>query len=616
MSDRPTVAYVDGPRLRRAMLAACRSGRRCKAELNRINVFPVADGDTGTNLSITLEAIVGELAASRERRADRVAATVARSALLGARGNCGMMLSQFLLGFSGGLEGRARVSLDEFASALAAGARSLDGAVENPVEGTILTVVRETAARAVAESGAGGTGDFADAVAAMRETARKTLARTPDLLPVLAEAGVVDAGAQGFVEMVEGVVGLIEEGDLEVEVEAPGAEPGEEVHPEWSPIGAADHPFTHGSRRYCTEILVEGSGLPDEETVRAALAEGSEELLVIRSEEILKIHLHTDHPRDAIDYCGTLGTVVAHKAEDMLAQFEAARGARGKAVRRPVGIMVDSGSDLPDAVARAHGIHMIPLLLIDGDRTLRDRIDITAEEFHAQLESGGPLPTTSQPPPGDFIAAYEQASTESEVVVAILVAASLSGVFRSAENANRLVPDLDVRLVDSRAASVLIGLLALRAAELAETGMSADEIIAEVERVRKQSGILFTVRNLDRLIASGRVSQFAGWLGGVLDLKPVLGLAGDGAVKAYGKARGAARAKKMILDSVATAIGPDARRVRFGVIHVAAPEIAEQLRSELARRYEGAEILVAPITPVIATHLGPGAWGIAYTVED
>lgn len=615
MPDRSRIAYVDGPRLRRALLAACRSGRRCKAELNRINVFPVADGDTGTNLSLTLEAVAAELGASRERRVDRVAAVAARSALLGARGNCGMMLSQFLLGFSGGLEGRVRASLGEFAAALTAGARSLDGAVENPVEGTILTVVRESAAKAVDESGEGGTGDFADAMAAVRETARESLARTPDLLPVLAEAGVVDAGARGFVEMIDGVVGLIERGDQGAEaVDGDGTR--EAVHPEWSPIGAAEHPFTHGSRRYCTEILVEGPGLPGEEVVREALAEGSEELLVIRSEEILKIHLHTDHPRDAIDYCGTLGTVVAHKAEDMLAQFEAAREARGRAVRRPVGIVVDSASDLPDAVARAHGIQVIPLLLIDGERTLRDRIDITAEEFHARLEEGGPLPTTSQPPPGDFIASYEHASTEAEVVLAILLASSLSGVFRSAENANRLAPHLDVRLVDSKGASILVGLLALRAAELAEAGMPADEIVAEVERIRRRSGILFTVRSLDRLIASGRVSQFAGWLGGILDLKPVLGLAADGEVRAYGKARGAARAKRLILDKVAAAIPPGAKRVRFGVIHAAAPEMADQLRDELAARYEGAEILVAPITPVIATHLGPGAWGIGYTVED
>ena len=619
MPDMSRIAYMDGPRLRRALLAACRRARRFKSELNRINVFPVADGDTGTNLSLTLEAVAGGLAGSRERRADRVAASAARAALLGARGNCGMMLSQFLLGFSGGLAGRARASLGQFASALAAGARSLDAAVQRPVEGTILTVVRESASRAVDESTGNGAGDFADAMPRMLETARASLERTPDLLPVLAEAGVVDAGAQGFVEMVAGVVGLIEEGDGGATGEmvlAGEAAAGADAHPEWSPVGTADHPFTHGTKRYCTEILVEGPDLPAEKVVRAALSDGSEELLVIRSEEILKVHVHTDHPQRTIDYCSTLGTVVAHKAEDMQAQYEAARDARGAVVRRPVGILVDSGSDLPEAVVRAHGIHVVPLLLIEGGKTLRDRVDVTAEEFHARMVSGGSLPTTSQPPPGDFIAAFERASTEYEAVVAILVAASLSGVYGSAENATRLAPHLDVRLVDSRAASILLGLLALKAAELAEAGMPADEIIAEVRRIRRQSGILFTVSSLDRLMASGRVNQFTGWFGGILGLKPVLGLAGDGSVKAYGKVQGAVRARRFILDTVADAIPPDAKKLRFGLVHAAAPEVANDVKSELAARYPGSEMLVAPITPVIATHLGPGAWGIAYLVED
>ena len=148
MSERSAIAYVDGPRLRRAFLAACAHGQKGKAELNRINVFPVPDGDTGTNLALTLDAIAADLSGSREREIGRVASSVARSAVLGARGNCGMMLSQFLLGFARGLEGRARVSSAEFGEALLAGSRSLDRAVENPVEGTILTVVRDSASAA------------------------------------------------------------------------------------------------------------------------------------------------------------------------------------------------------------------------------------------------------------------------------------------------------------------------------------------------------------------------------------------------------------------------------------------------------------------------------------
>ena len=420
--------------------------------------------------------------------------------------------------------------------------------------------------------------------------------------------------------MIAGVVHLIEDGD-DVEgaaaaaTPATSAAPGETVHPAWSPIAAADHPFAEGSRRYCTEILVEGPDLPGEEEVRARLSEGSEELLVIRADDILKIHLHTDEPRAAIDYCATLGTVAAHKAEDMFAQYEAARAAEGT-VRRPVGVLVDSGSDLPEAVVRAHGIHMLPLLLLDGETTLKDRIDITSEDIQARLRDGGSLPTTSQPPPGDYIAAYEKAASESEVVVAVFLAASLSGIYQSAENSARMVPHMDIRLVDSRAASILVGLLGLKAAELAEAGMPAAEIVEEIGRIRDQSGIMFTVRSLDRLIASGRVSQFAGWLGGVLDLKPVLGLASDGTVKAFGKARGTERARALMLKLIEEEIPAGASEVRFGIVHVGAPEVVDPLRAELKARFDDPEILVAPITPVLATHLGIGAWGIGYMVED
>ena len=209
-----------------------------------------------------------------------------------------------------------------------------------------------------------------------------------------------------------------------------------------------------------------------------------------------------------------------------------------------------------------------------------------------------------------------KASGDSEVVVAILVASSLSGIFRSAEHGAQLAPELDVRLVDSRAASILIGLLALKAAELAESGMPPAEIVAEVERIRGQSGIAFTVRNLDRLIASGRLGNFAGWLGGLLDLKPVLALRPDGTIHALGKARGSRRVRKLLVDRVLAEIPDGAAKVRFGIVHAGARDVVAPVRARLEAHYPGAEVLVSPITPVIATHLGAGAWGIGYMVED
>ena len=196
------IGYIDGPRLRRALVAACQWAQQQRAELNRINVFPVPDGDTGTNLALTVQAIVDYLERSTHRAVGIVAQEAADAAVLGARGNCGMMLSHFLLGFAGGLEHRQRVDAREFGIALSAGVENLYAAIEQPVEATILTVMRETA-EAVSRA---HMADIAPLVEHMLERAQHSLARTPELLPVLKAAGVVDAGAKGFVSLIEGVV--------------------------------------------------------------------------------------------------------------------------------------------------------------------------------------------------------------------------------------------------------------------------------------------------------------------------------------------------------------------------------------------------------------------------
>lgn len=606
-----SISYLDGPRFKRAVLAACVYGQRVKGELNRINVFPVPDGDTGTNLALTLRSIAERLAGVGEERVDRVAAAVAEGAVLGARGNCGMMLSHFLLGLSRDLDGTGRVGTERFGGAFWAGATALENALDDPVEGTIVTVIRESAA----EARDARTRDFAALMRTVRERALAALARTPEQLPVLSEAGVVDAGAKGFVSLLEGVVRLIDGTDG---LSGPADESLTADPDVPSPVALAAFPHREGGRfRYCTEGLVEGPDLPSEEVVRDALREGAEELIVIRTGQVLKVHLHTDEPEAAFTYLRGLGTLVAHKAEDMHAQHDAARRTRGARVRRPVGIVTDSASDLPDPVVRAHGIEIVPLQLVVDGESLRDRFDVSAEEFHRRMAAAGPLPTTSQPTPGSFVEAFKSAATEAESLVAVVLGSRLSGTYASAEAASRLVPEAGVRVVDSGGASLLTGLLALRAAELAEAGLDADGIVEEVVRVRRRSNILFTVRTLDRLIASGRVNRFAGWLGGFLDLKPVLGLEADGSVKAYGKARGGARVRKLILDMVEEEIGSASAQVRFGLVHVGAPEVLGPVEEELRRRFgKHVEMLTSPATPVLATHLGIGAWGVAYVVED
>lgn len=596
------IAYLDGARLRRALLAACDQARGARAELNRINVFPVPDGDTGSNLALTVTSVADELGRNRDHDVSAVARAAAEAGILGARGNCGMILSHWLIGFADGLGGRARASVTEVAAALRSAADHLYASLEKPVEGTMLTVMRETAEEAERVE----SDDFVDLMARLATRSRDALRRTPDLLPALKKAGVVDAGAKGFVEWLNGISALIH-GDpiamAEEPFEAGAAEP----------VAATEYPTGEGGYRFCTEALVRGEGMPTEAGVRAVLRDLGDSLIVIRGEALLKVHLHTDTPDRVFDYLRGLGRLESHKAEDMEAQHGVVGRSDSGLARRPLSIVTDSACDLPETVLRGHGIHVVPMSLIYEGRALRDGIDIDSDTFVERLRRDE-HPTTSQPTPAAFLEAFRRAAGDGEQVLGVLVASALSGTLGSAQVAARRDDGVPIHLADSRAASIAQGLLVLRAAELAELAWAPEDIIAELDRVRDRSGMLFTVDTFDRLLASGRVGRGRAFLGGLLDIKPILRIGRDGRVEPAAKVRGAAALLPRVLEMIAAEVGA-ARALRFGIVHVDAPARAEEVHRALIDRFGPRDVLISPATPVIATHIGPGAWGVAYQVD-
>lgn len=602
------IHYLDGARLRTALVAGCDFVQHRRAELNRINVFPVPDGDTGTNLALTAAAIAERLRSSRARSIALVARDASEAAVLGARGNCGMILSHFLLGFSNSVSDRRRLDASEFAQALRDAVRHVYDALENPVEGTIITVMREVAEEACHNA----TKDFGDLVELMLVRAQEALARTPDLLPALRSAGVVDAGAKGFVAMMEGISALVR-GEPFVEL---GATPDYADTP--IAVAAVDYPAESERFRFCTEALVRGDALPDAAVVRTALQQHGDSLIVLRTSDVLKVHVHTDDPDVIFGYLRTHGELVTHKAEDMQAQHaavERAAAAHVSLARRPISIVADSGCDLPREVVQAHGMHIVPLSLVYPDQVLRDGIDIDSDGFIERMRRGE-HPTTSQPPPAAFMESYRRAGEDGETVLGVILGSGLSGTFASAEAAAKQRPDQRVRLFDSQAVTVLQGMLTLRAAELAELGKDVDEIVAELKRVRAQSGIIFTVDTFERLLASGRVGRGQVMIAGLLDIRPILELGLDGKVRPLARVRGRSNVPERALAIVEERVPKTAKRVRFGIIHVDYPEIGDMMKRELRKRFGEHDVLVVPASPVIATHVGLRAWGLAWQLED
>lgn len=595
------IAYVDGPRLARSLYAAADWVAAGREEINRINVFPVPDGDTGTNFSLTLRAVADALRALGDAPLPATARTAARAAVLGARGNSGMMLAHFLLGFADGLGDTRAARARDIAVAVRRGAATLEASLDDPREGTILTVAREAAA--AAERAADQSADISDFMQYLLREGEVALAHTPELMSVLKDAGVVDAGGKGFVRMVEGVVRLIH-GDPLLAV-AGAAAAG--MAPVTMVEVAAERDF-----QYCTEVLVRGEQLPPANEVRAALHAFGGSIVVISTGDILKVHVHTDTPEAVFTYAARWGAVETTKAEDMRVQHR--RLAHEE--RRPVAVVTDSSADLSDTVLDRHRITLIPLQVLFGDETFRDRVELKPEEFYRRLRAAKDLPTTSQPTPGEFVRVFRDVLQEADEIVAVLLSAGLSGTYQSAQAALRGGGLGRVHLVDSASASLGVGLLALRAAELAESGWRAADIAHELRRLRTQSGMFLTVDRYDNLLRSGRVSRGKAWLGGMLDVKPILSLDESGRVIPVDRVRGRDHVVPRVLSLLERRLTPRPRVVRFGIAHADAPEAAERLRTALVAAYRPRDCFVSLATGVLGTHVGPGAWGVFYQVED
>jgi len=528
----------------------------------------------------------------------RVTEAMAQASVRGARGNSGMMLSQFLLGFQEGLGTDLRAVAADLARAIRTGFERLQSSLDEPVEGTILTVARETADEAGL---AKDEPDLRVFMVRLVNRAEAALQRTPDLLAALKTAGVVDAGAKGFVRFLEGVKRLIEDGHVAegaVDRLTPNAAAQAEV--------AADRDY-----RFCTEIMVRGPSLPPAADVRKALRAFGGSIVVLQTGDLVKAHVHTDSPEAVFQLGAGWGTVEYTKADDMRAQHQALQE------RRPIAFVSDTACDLPDDLVVQYDIGLIPTQLIVDERAYRDRLELTATEFFARLRAGLDA-STSQPTPQAFTDGYADAARAADHVIAVVVSRALSGTCANAEAAARRFNGGRVTVVNSRSASLGEGMLVLRGVELAAAGWAPETIARELERVRSQSGGFFTVDNFDRLVRSGRVGRGRAWLVTKLNLKPVMVVTPEGTIEATARVRGAAGARRRILELLDRAFEDQGRprEVRLGVVHGDIPEFAEVLRAELVGRYQPKQCLVAPITPVIAAHAGVGAWGVFYQVED
>lgn len=307
------IEKLSGQLFAKMMISGANNLYNNRQTVDELNVFPVPDGDTGTNMSLTSKAMAAALAENKSDLLTKTADTAANATLRGARGNSGVILSQFYRGIAKSLKGKSECDAKMLANALKDGSDTAYKAVMNPTEGTILTVAREAAEGAV--RAAKRESDIAEVMAAAVERGNKALSKTPDILPALKQAGVVDAGGKGWMCILEGALEFLKTGNI-TESGVSYAEPS---------VSAPKQAEVSGNIKYsyCTEFIVEKKH-PDVnvELFKSAIEKKGDCMLVIDDDEIVKVHIHTNHPGFILEKAILLGSMINIKIDNMKHQHQ------------------------------------------------------------------------------------------------------------------------------------------------------------------------------------------------------------------------------------------------------------------------------------------------------
>jgi len=352
---------VDGPLFKRALLGSLSWLSANHEEVNRLNVFPVPDGDTGTNMLLTLQSAVEDIKESDAAEVSKIAKLASHGSLMGARGNSGVILSQIFRGFARAVEGKSSLTPAELAGAFEEAANAAYRAVNKPTEGTILTVARE-AGRAAAAAAASPGATVPRVIAAAADGARTAVLQTPSQLQILRDAGVVDAGGFGLQVILEGMLKTIEEVEPSngaLIMSKPSAPPASQVAVALPEEGWG----------YCTEFLIEGSDL-DLDVIKNQIEALGNSVLVVGEPELVKVHVHTDDPTRVIALAGRHGKLLRLNVGDMSTQHRRILEDEGQVAKAPrpngVGLVaVVAGRGLVD-IFRGLGVDAI----VEGGQTM------------------------------------------------------------------------------------------------------------------------------------------------------------------------------------------------------------------------------------------------------
>ncbi len=592
-----TTHSLNRERFYHSFMAGAKEVIRRKDHLNEINVFPVADGDTGSNLASLMQTILSK--SNLEESNEKTLKSIIDAALIGARGNSGIIFASYFNGWLSELSNKDPIALEDFALALEAAVPYAYDAIETPVEGTMITLMKDFAEsiKTIKTS----TKDFNDTLEKALETLKVSLEHTKVAMKKLRNADVVDAGAKGFIHFIEGFTLYMKTGeDLPFDIdEAPS-------------VVQTDHlDFDAETYRYCTEALIKGDNL-SQKALKNTVKSLGDSIVVAGNDNILRLHIHTDVPQDVFYHLRSYGAIIEQKVDDMKKQHEIVHNRKYKTA-----LVTDSIADLPKAYIDEKQIHVIPINLMIEDSNYYDKLTISSENFYQFMDTLSTYPKSAQPNQKQVENFYSFLSSYYDDIIVLSVSEKMSGTYNVFKQAAKTLDDskTSITVIDSMQNSGAEGLLVMKAQEWIEAGKTPKEIEEGLVRLRSKTKILVSVKTLKYMVRSGRLKKATGLIGKAVNLKPVISIDDTGEGIIFDKAFSLKKANNKIkahIEKIAKDKGID----RYAIVHANALDRANAYATIFENMLNQKPEYVIDISTVVAMNAGIGTVAIAYIEKD
>jgi DegV family protein with EDD domain len=563
-----------------------------RKKLNDINVFPVPDNDTGNNLASTLQAIQQKSVVD-ENFHDALG-TISESALYGARGNSGVIFAQFCNGLRFASEGKAQVTIKEFAEMVSKSVEYIYDSISNPVEGTMLTVIKDWA-NSLIDIVKKNVTTIKRVFESAFQYAKKSLELTKEKLQILKKHNVVDSGAMGFVLFLKGINSYYNKEAIE------------EVDYEEIEITHTDTHDEFVEFRYCTEGLVQANKSFNKTELRNMLEKYGDSLIIAKGLNIFRIHIHTNNPEIVFEELRNYGKIITQKVDNMKLDIALTNSKRTRV------ILTDSIADIPKEILHKENIVQIPInLTVDGIDYF-DKLSINNKILFDLIAKTSEYPTTSMPSVKYVENMYKRLLETFDELIVIAVSSNLSGTYRIfTEAANKFnEEDKKIHIVDSLSNSVSQGLLVKKASDLLNDNLSTDKIIEKLEEAKKKTKVFVCLNTIKYATMSGRVPKVVGKIGEFIGMRPIMSLNEEGKGIGFGFAFSKNGITKKIKKLIKKEMDSDGIE-SFGLVHCMNDSLLNEYKEIFTEMIGKEPEYVTEVSSATAIHSGIGTVAIGY----